>query len=54
MACTTSGTTKQAPKPSRISTEINAHIVLAFPVQLRDKGTKIFTSFVFWLKIVHK
>ena len=44
-------TTKQAPKPSRISTEINAHVLHAFPVQLRAKGTKIFTLFVFfWFK----
>ena len=51
MVCTTSGTTKQTPKPSRISTDINAHVVHAFPVQLRAKGTKIFTSFVFfWFK----
>ena len=51
MVCTTSDTTKQAPKPSQISTEINAHIVHAFLVQLRAKGTEIFTSFVlFWFK----
>ena len=51
MVCTTSGTTKQAPKPSRISTQINAHVVHAFPLRLRAKGTKIFTSFVlFWFK----
>ena len=51
MVCTTSGTTKQAPKPPRISTEINAQVVHAFPVQFRAKGTKNFTSFVFfWFK----
>ena len=49
MVCTTSGTTKEAPKPLRISTETNAHLVQALPVQLRANGTKIFTSFVlFW------
>ena len=49
MVCTTSGTTKEAPKPSRRSTETNAHVVHAFLVQLRANGTKIFTSFVlFW------
>ena len=48
MVCTTSGTTKQAPKPSRTSTEINSHVVHAFPVQLRAKGTKIFTSFFYY------
>ena len=46
MVCTTSGTTKQAPKASRVSTEINAHVMHAFVVQLRANGTKIFTSFV--------
>ena len=46
MVCTTSSTTKQALKPSRISTETNAHVVHAFLVQLRANGTKIFTSFV--------
>ena len=51
MACTTSGTSKQAPKPSRISTETNASVVHAFLVELRANGTKIFTSFVlFWFK----
>ena len=55
MVCATSGTTKQAPKPSRISTVANAHVVNAFLVQLRVNGMKFFTSFVlFWLKIVHK
>ena len=45
------GTTKQAPKPSRTSTETNAQVVHAFLVQLRANGTKIFTSFVlFWFK----
>ena len=34
MVCTTSGTTNQAPKPSRTSTETNAHVVHAFLVQL--------------------
>ena len=51
MVCTTSGTAKQAPKPSRISTEIDAHVVHVFPIQLPASGTKIFTSFVlFWFK----
>ena len=57
MVCTILGTTKQAPKPSRISTEINAHVVHAFLVQLRANGTKIsrkvFTSLIFvlfWFK----
>ena len=51
MVCTTSGTAKQAPKPSRISAETNAHVVYAFLVQLRANSTKIFTSFVlFWFK----
>ena len=55
MVCTTSGTTKQAPKPSRISTEINAHVVHAFLVQLQANGTKI-SHRLFWfgLKIMHK
>ena len=38
MVCTTSGTTKQAPNPSRTSTETNAHVVHAFLVQLRANG----------------
>ena len=42
MVGTTLGTTKQAPKPSQIITEINAHIVHAFPIQLANSGTKIF------------
>ena len=51
MVCTTSDTTKQALKPSRTSTETNAHVLHAFLVQLRANGTKIFTSFVlFWFK----
>ena len=45
MVCTTLGTIKQAPKPSRISREINAHVVHAFPVQLQAKGTKISENF---------
>ena len=51
MVCTTLGTTKQALKPSRISTEINTHVVHAFLAQLRANGTKIVTLFVlFWFK----
>ena len=51
MVCTTLGTTKQALKPSRRSTEINAHVVHAFLAQLRANGTKIVTLFVlFWFK----
>ena len=51
MVCTTSGITKQALKPSRISTEINTYVVHAFLVQLRANGTKIVTSFVLlWFK----
>ena len=51
MVCITSGTTKEALKPSRISTETNAHVVHAFPIQLRANSTKIFRSFVlFWYK----
>ena len=47
MVCTTLGTTK----PSRGSTETNAHAVYAFLVQLQANGTKIFTSFVlFWFQ----
>ena len=38
MVCTTLGTIKQAPKPSRISREVNAHVVHASPVQLQAKG----------------
>ena len=49
MVCTTSGTTKEAPKPSRISTETNAHVVHAFLVQLQANGTKIFAWFVLFL-----
>ena len=54
MVCTTSGTTKQAPKPSRISTETNAHVVHAFLVQLRaNAGYKNFhiVCFVLVLKL---
>ena len=55
MVCTTSGTAKQAPKPSRISAETNAHVVYAFLVQLRATVRKFsHRLFCFGLKIVHK
>ena len=40
MVCTTSGTTKQAPKPPRISTEANPYVEHAFLVQLRANVRK--------------
>ena len=52
MVGTTSGTTKQALKTSQISTEIDAHIVDAFPVQLAISGMKIFILFI--LFCLHK
>ena len=58
MVCTTLGTTKQAPKPSQISTEINAHVMHAFVIQLRANAATVqkFSHHLFCLgfKIVHK
>ena len=46
MGGTTSGTTKQAPKPSHIITELNVHVKYVFPAQLANSGMKIFILFV--------